>query len=167
MIKTKGFSSFLPYFFLTFIIMLRFLLQDFLFFNDYTPFYELIFIYSWSFIDHFEWNVFILALLGLFRDLLFLDVFGISVITFCVFGLLVNAQREKLENRGFLITVVYFIVSLFVILAMRLLIFSFFADSKLDAILVVSLKEIYFSVITYPLFFYIILLSVSRRVTKV
>mgnify|MGYP005865525285 CR=1 FL=1 len=165
--NTKGFSLFLPYFFLTLIIMLRFLLQDFLFFNAYTPFYELIFIYSWSFIGRFEWNVSILALVGLFRDLLFLDVFGISVVSFCVFGLLVNAQREKIENRGFLLTLVYFIVSLFIILVLRLAIFSFFADIKLDAILVASLKEMYFSVITYPLFFYIILFSVSRRVAKV
>ena len=165
--KNKGFSSFLPYFFLTFIIMLRFLLQDFLFFYDYTPFYELIFIYSWSFIARFEWNILVLVLLGLLRDLLFLDVFGISVITFCVLGVLVNAQREKIENRGFLLAMVYFIVSLFIILVIRLFVFSFFVDSKLDAILVVSLKEMYFSVITYPLFFYIILFAVSRKGRKV
>lgn len=167
MIKTIRFSSFLPYFFLTFVIMLRFMLQDFLFFNDYTPFYELIFIYSWGFIDRFEWNILILGLLGFFRDLLFLDVFGISVLTFCVFGFLVNSQREEIENRGFLLTLVYFVVSLFVVLAIRLVVFSFFAGSKLDAILVASLKEMYFSVITYPLFFYVILFAVSRRITKV
>lgn len=167
MIKTKGFSIFLPYFFLVFIILAKLLLQDFLFFNDYTPFYELIFIYSWSFIADFRWNIILLALLGILRDLLFLNVFGISAIIFVVFALLISSQKEKIENRGFLFTWIYFVVSLVIVLIIRLIIIFLILDITFETNLILSLRELYFTAIVYPLFYYILSFFYKKKIDKV
>ena len=166
MMKTKGFSYFLPYFFLFLIITVRFIGQRVVFFNDYTPFYELIFIYSWSFITQFHWNVFVIAFIGLLRDLIFIDILGTSIMVFVVFVLLINSQREKIENRGFLLSWIYFAVILLVTVGLRLIVFYFFQESHFNTMLWLSLKESYFSVVSYPLFFLLFLLPYMQTIKK-
>ena len=167
MIKNKGLSSVLPYFFLVAIIMFRFLFQGGLFFNDYTPYYELIFIYSWSFIAHFHWDIVVLALIGLFRDLLFIDIFGVSMISFVVFAILSNSQMERIEKRGFLLIWLYFIVIICLVLMLRLLIVAFFTEDFSSTMVILSLKEGYFSTILYPLFYSMFLFPFRNSFTKV
>jgi len=166
MIKTKGFSSFLPYVFLSFIVIARFLLQDLVFFNDYTPFYEVIFIYSWSFITQFKWNLIIIGAIGLFRDFLFLDAIGLSMLMFVVFAALINSQMEKIENRGFLLSWVFFLLSLVIIEIIRLVILSGFLENTLSVILVLSLKEIYFTALSYPLFCFVFFMVFKRSMVR-
>jgi cell shape-determining protein MreD len=166
MIKTKGFSSFLPYVFLSFIVIARFLLQDLLFFNDYTPFYEVMFIYSWSFITQFKWSLIIIGVIGLFRDFLFLDAIGLSMLMFVVFAALINSQMEKIENRGFLLSWVFFLLSLVIIEIIRLVILSGFLDNTLLVVLVLSLKEIYFTTLGYPLFCFVFFMVFKRSMVR-
>ncbi len=166
MIKTKGFLSFLPYFFLPFIIVARFLLQDLVFFNDYTPFYEVIFIYSWSFIYQFKWSILAIGAIGLFRDFLFLEVIGLSMLMFVVLAAVINSQMEKIENRGFLLSWLFFLVALLIIEAIRLVILSGFLDNIFMVILVLSLKEIYFTALSYPLFCFIFLKVFKRSMVR-